>query len=636
MGNLRYRQNHPTSPTIVESYEYDARGLMLTASKNNGGTVSSITMGYNGLGYMESSAQSIKGGTAKEVSYLRDQLGQMTRLTIPTATSTVLDYSYTSLGQIDTIKRGNDILVNYSYKGTFVTGRSYTQAGINLTNGYDNLGRLTSTQTINAGGQGVDFGYTYGYIDENTNYHNGDNILSQTYNHRDNDPANGFTYDPLNRLTNASYGMFSGGTETFNYDRLGNRTSTTDGRYFGSPCTYTPSTENNNEYDYICGTEVLYDAAGNLTRDKNGYTYRYDYENRLVEIRKTNDTIVIATFEYDALGRRIEKKDMLTGIAKRYYYDDQRIALQTSVSGSTETDEKYFIFGNYIDEVLVMHNLAGTYTGDFYYGHDHLYSPTVLFAYDSQQQSWEPCERYEYDVYGQCRILSTNYELRTTSSYANPYYFTGRELDSMDGGSCKLMYYRARSYDPQTGRFLQRDPLGVNPGGGKDNHFKVRKQYSGNMNLYGYVKSNPLVYLDSQGLSDIYIYCRNNQIIPWPINKIDHCTVIADGLRGEVPDMNAEDAKTYPVEVDNSIGRFLGGGPASGKPCSCASYSDILGCIAKKRNIGYHGIWPYLNGHNCQAAVARTLNSCCLKSKWEPSAPIDEPYGEPDPYPPTL
>jgi hypothetical protein len=66
----------------------------------------------------------------------------------------------------------------------------------------------------------------------------------------------------------------------------------------------------------------------------------------------------------------------------RYYYDDQRIALQTSVSGSTETDEKYFIFGNYIDEVLVMHNLSGTYTGDFYYGHDHLYSPTSLFESD--------------------------------------------------------------------------------------------------------------------------------------------------------------------------------------------------------------------------------------------------------------
>jgi RHS repeat-associated protein len=302
------------------------------------------------------------------------------------------------------------------------------------------------------------------------------------YHHRNQQtpPANGFDYDNLNRLTTANYLAPTAGTEEFNYDLLGNRDSTSDSRTGGSRFDYVSN--HVNEYETIAQNQgtpvtVLYDAAGNLTRDKNGYTYRYDYENRLVEIRKTNDTISVATFEYDALGRRIEKKDMLTGTAKRYYYDDQRIALQTSVSGSTETDEKYFIFGNYIDEVLLMHNLAGTYTGDFYYGHDHLYSPAVLFAYDSQQQSWEPCERYEYDVYGQCRIYSTNYDPRTTSSYGNPYTFTGRELDSMDGGSCKLMYYRARSYDPQTGRFLQRDPL----------------QYVDGMNLYEYVNSKPIL-----------------------------------------------------------------------------------------------------------------------------------------------
>lgn len=74
--------------------------------------------------------------------------------------------------------------------------------------------------------------------------------------------------------------------------------------------------------------DLVYDNAGNLTRDKNGYSYAYDYENRLVEIRKTNDTITVATFAYDAFGRRIEKVDTTAGSTKRFYYDDQRIALQ--------------------------------------------------------------------------------------------------------------------------------------------------------------------------------------------------------------------------------------------------------------------------------------------------------------------
>jgi RHS repeat-associated protein len=187
---------------------------------------------------------------------------------------------------------------------------------------------------------------------------------------------------------------------------------------------------------------------------------------------------------------------MLTQTAKRYYYDDQRIALQTSVSGSTETDEKYFLFGNYIDEVLLMHTLAGTYTGDFYYGHDHLYSPTALFESDG-----DVVERYEYDVYGACRILDSGYSLLSSSQYANPYYFTGRELDSMNGGSCKIMYYRARSYDPQTGRFLQRDKLGVIPAGSILNPFSIRRQYSDGMNLYEYVGSSSLGKKDPFGLS---------------------------------------------------------------------------------------------------------------------------------------
>jgi YD repeat-containing protein len=54
---------------------------------------------------------------------------------------------------------------------------------------------------------------------------------------------------------------------------------------------------------------VHYDNAGDLTLDKSGYVYNYDYENRLISISKNGQSK--ATFEYDALGRRIEK--VITG-----------------------------------------------------------------------------------------------------------------------------------------------------------------------------------------------------------------------------------------------------------------------------------------------------------------------------------
>jgi hypothetical protein len=79
-------------------------------------------------------------------------------------------------------------------------------------------------------------------------------------------------------------------------------------------------------------------------------------------------------------GRRIEKVDAIAGTTTRYYYDDQRVAVQTLVSGSVETDDRYFVFGNYIDEVLLMHVIpAQAPNQDLYYGHDHLY-PAVLYG----------------------------------------------------------------------------------------------------------------------------------------------------------------------------------------------------------------------------------------------------------------
>ncbi|MCD6534624.1 MAG: hypothetical protein J7L25_11220, partial [Deltaproteobacteria bacterium] len=87
-----------------------------------------------------------------------------------------------------------------------------------------------------------------------------------------------------------------------------------------------------------------------------------DYENRVVRVYEDDDTsgdyntgdTNIAEFTYDALGRRIEMIDAIaTTTTTRYYYDDQRVLLETDASG-TEYDARYFVYGNYIDEVLLM------------------------------------------------------------------------------------------------------------------------------------------------------------------------------------------------------------------------------------------------------------------------------------------
>ena len=79
---------------------------------------------------------------------------------------------------------------------------------------------------------------------------------------------------------------------------------------------------------------------------------------------------------------------------------------------------------------------------------------------------------YDYDSFGQRTQVAGTEEVR--------YGFTSREHDARTG----LIHYRARAYDPLTGQFLQRDPIGF---------------ASGDLNLYAYVENDPYNWTDPSG-----------------------------------------------------------------------------------------------------------------------------------------
>ena len=56
------------------------------------------------------------------------------------------------------------------------------------------------------------------------------------------------------------------------------------------------------------------------------------------------------------------------------------------------------------------------------------------------------CFHYEYDAFGNVRAQ--------TGASGNEFTYTGEQNDSTG-----LEYLKARHYDPETGRFLSRDPL---------------------------------------------------------------------------------------------------------------------------------------------------------------------------------
>jgi RHS repeat-associated protein len=102
-----------------------------------------------------------------------------------------------------------------------------------------------------------------------------------------------------------------------------------------------------------------------------------------------------------------------------------------------------------------------------YFLQDHLGSTTAL-----TNSSGNITESASYDAFGNATVnLTTRYS------------YTGREYDSDIG----LQYSRARWYSSELGRFISEDPIGF---------------AGGDVNLYGYVKNNPLKYRDPRGLDD--------------------------------------------------------------------------------------------------------------------------------------
>jgi len=323
----------------------------------------------------------------------------------------------------------------------------------------------------------AEFDYEY---DPNTS-----NIAEIEYKHRGDSNEVDFSYDDLDRLTLAEYNIADDSNEVFTIDDLGNRdlVNVRD----GNNVDYVIDA-NTNRYDSVGGNSLTYDAAGNLTTDKDGYRYEYDYENRIVLIKDVNNADV-AEFAYDALGRRIRKIDPIADETTLYYYNDKWQVLCDY--NDSDVRLRKFLYGNYIDEALAIVLPDNIY----FYSHDHLHSPAALMTATATV-----LERYEYDAYGNATILSSDFEIRDSSLYDNPYLFTGRRVDILDNGSLKLQYNRNRYYDQYTGRWLTHDPLGITPNPQRPNMFAPSAQPRESISLYEYARSEPVREIDPYAL----------------------------------------------------------------------------------------------------------------------------------------
>ena len=100
---------------------------------------------------------------------------------------------------------------------------------------------------------------------------------------------------------------------------------------------------------------LAYDDVGNLTDDGTSTsTFEWDLSNRLRTVKRKSDGQIIAEYAYDAIGRRIRKIVTNSGSldgTTAYYYDGQRVIEEHN---GAELLSQQYVYGNYIDEVLVM------------------------------------------------------------------------------------------------------------------------------------------------------------------------------------------------------------------------------------------------------------------------------------------
>ena len=242
--------------------------------------------------------------------------------------------------------------------------------------------------------------------------------------------------------------------EDYAYDGVGNRLN-------GSGLNYTYSADNRMLTKDI--NKYSYDANGNTISktDASGVTsYQFDFENRLIKAVMPNNTI--AQYEYDALGRRIEKN--VNGVIKKYLYDGYNILAEYDNNGNQ--------VARYTQNLAIDDPLAMARGGSVHYYHkDALGSITAMTDVNGQV-----AQTYEYDSFGNIANQTGNIE--------NPFTYTGREYDAETG----LYFYRARYYDSKAGRFINEDPIG----------------FEGGINLFRYVYSSPITYIDSDGLMAHY------------------------------------------------------------------------------------------------------------------------------------
>jgi RHS repeat-associated protein len=546
LSQINYTRAQRSTPSVALTYDPTYRRI--TGMTDGTGATSYYYTNFlpfssfpptsptTGAGRLSGESGPLSGGNSGSpgISYNYDQLGRPLGWAVNDSGSTGSSLAYDSLGRVQTVTN-NLGTFTHSFLGTtpLISSVVYpSSTGVSQNNAYyttsspQDIERLQEIKYTNS--SGVISKHDYGY--------DADGEITSWQQQVDSSSPNGYTnsYDAASQLSEALLTNSSSATVhryAYEYDPAGNRTSNqvdlnvTSGSYNnlnqlqsttgggplrvsgsvnqnstvtlnGNPTTQASPTQFSGSVATSSGTNVVtvvaqdtsglattnqyqvvtspgttesvgYDLNGNETSDAN-HTYEWDAANRLTAINypsSGNRT----EFTYDGYGRRVK-------------------IVEKSSSGSvTSTKQCVFVGAKMVEE----RNAGGTVTkqyfpegmtilsgysttGSFYYTRDHLGSVRELLSSTGTVVS-----RLNYDPYGRTTLVS--------GTNLSDFQYAGYYEHATSGLNLTMF----RAYDPNTARWLSRDPIGE----------------KGGINLYGYVGNDPTNFIDPLGLFSCQEIC---------------------------------------------------------------------------------------------------------------------------------
>ncbi len=404
----------------------------------------------------------------------------------------------------------------------------------------------------------------------------------------------------------------------YGYDDIGNRLVAEDSVDIDY---YTPNALNQYAELALNGSAPLYpghDFDGNQTENGFGQTYVWDAENRLIRVQPSGTPVTgekTVIYTYDGEGRRVSRLVFTYTNGNWGYNGEERFIYDGWNVIATFTYNGYGL-----NKTLTWGlDLSGTLQGAGGVGgllsaqeHGGSHAGVYHFTYDANgnvsdvlNNTGATVAHYEYGPFGDPIVATGTY------AAANNYRFSTKPVDAESG----LYYYGFRYYNPSTGRWPSRDPIGE----------------EGGLNLYSMVGNNPVSRYDILGLYAGFTIRRYNgglghQFISRGGVNIGFYGDAAFGTPGGF--MNEQDVTDgtpgrpspnddnfyYEWDTNKKTSGTFKAGSKKGCPCKSGNEEDVVSCMstfvqeASQGDIAFNIVL-----RNCRVMSNRALTSCCLK-----------------------